>query len=439
MAVITAGLGWGDEGKGSCVDLLCRVLPSTAVIRYNGGGQAAHNVVLPDGRHHTFSQFGSGTFIPGVITFLSRHVMVNPLTLELEEVHLFKKGVKDAYQRLYIDRRALLTTPFHRAANRLKEISRRGAKHGSCGMGIWETVEYWLNDPAQSPIMADLNDWKKLREKLVRLRDTKLKEVEALSLPSNQQVDEERSTLYDEQVFGYVLNKLVEISRRLNIVDGEKLLKAIFVGPYPPVFEGAQGVLLDQWAGFHPHTTGATTTFANAEEILREGGYNRPVTKLGLLRGYMTRHGAGPFPTETHLDFPLDKYNPHNDWQGTMRRGWLDLALLRYAVDCVGGVDALAVSCMDHLPEDCMVGVGHQVGATPLHLTPPELPDVEAQERMGTLLAGSTPIYEPVKKAGLVDMVSGYLRAPVTITSNGPTYQSKTILGSVVDFPRGGV
>ena len=70
--VLLAGLGFGDEGKGTVTDYLVRTHSAKMVVRYNGGAQAAHNVVLPDGRHHTFAQFGSGTFVPGVRTHLSR-------------------------------------------------------------------------------------------------------------------------------------------------------------------------------------------------------------------------------------------------------------------------------------------------------------------------------------------------------------------------------
>ena len=85
LAILVAGLGFGDEGKGSIVDALVRKHGAHTVVRYNGGAQAAHNVVDLDGRHHTFSQFGSGTFVPGTRTFLSRFMVVNPLGMLIEE------------------------------------------------------------------------------------------------------------------------------------------------------------------------------------------------------------------------------------------------------------------------------------------------------------------------------------------------------------------
>ena len=83
--ILLGGLGYGDEGKGSIVDYLTRIKKAGVVVRYNGGAQAGHNVVTPDRLHHTFSQFGSGTFIPGVKTHLSRFVVLNPLGMMREE------------------------------------------------------------------------------------------------------------------------------------------------------------------------------------------------------------------------------------------------------------------------------------------------------------------------------------------------------------------
>src|SRR6266516_2642538 len=105
------------------------------------------------------------------------------------------------------------------------------------------------------------------------------------------------------------------------------------------VFEGAQGVLLDEWRGFHPYTTWSTTTFANAETLLAEAG--QTATRLGVVRCYMTRHGPGPFPTEDPtLELP-ELYNRHGTWQGAFRTGHLDAVALRYAVKVAGGLDAV--------------------------------------------------------------------------------------------------
>src|SRR5438270_13073609 len=115
-AIILCGLGYGDEGKGTWTDYLARTEPVHTVVRFNGGAQAGHNVVTPDGRHHTFAQFGAGTF-HGVPTHLSRFMLVSPFALAAEAAHLAELGVRDPFSLLSADSRALLTTPYHRAAN----------------------------------------------------------------------------------------------------------------------------------------------------------------------------------------------------------------------------------------------------------------------------------------------------------------------------------
>ena len=111
----------GDSGKDGVADWVSSDRPVHAVVRFNGGAQAAHNVVTDDGRHHTFAQFGSGSFTPGVRTHLSRFMLVDPLALAAEAAHLAAVGVRDALDLLTVDRDALLTTPYHRAANRARE------------------------------------------------------------------------------------------------------------------------------------------------------------------------------------------------------------------------------------------------------------------------------------------------------------------------------
>src|SRR5215212_9182933 len=143
-AIILSGLGFGDEGKGSWTDFLARTEPVHTVVRFNGGAQAGHNVVTPDRRHHTFAQLGSGSFVRGVNTHLSRFMLVNPLRLLHEADELRALGVPDALSRLTVDRGAPVTTPFQVAANRLRELARGDARHGSCGMGIGETMADWM-------------------------------------------------------------------------------------------------------------------------------------------------------------------------------------------------------------------------------------------------------------------------------------------------------
>ncbi|WP_157529742.1 adenylosuccinate synthetase [Nocardia sp. NRRL S-836] len=339
--VIVVGLGFGDEGKGAVVDALCADGSVTGVVRFNGGAQAAHNVVA-GGRHHTFSQFGSGT-LAGVPTWLSRHVLVEPIALATESRELEAVGVTDPLSMVSIDAQALLTTPIHVAANRARENARGADRHGSCGKGIGETVWYGLlgergarrgdvveeqrvpGEPGPAPVVGDCLDPHALRRKL----DVLAKFYEPLT--------------------GAVANvdELVALYRSfadaVRITTGDEAGRLADAGRL--VFEGAQGVLLDETYGFHPHTTWSTVTPRNARALLN----GRPARVLGVTRTYQTRHGAGPLPTEDQAvaaRFP-EAHNGTGEYQGAWRAGHLDAVLLRYAVECCGGVDGLAVTHLD--------------------------------------------------------------------------------------------
>ncbi|MDX3656712.1 adenylosuccinate synthetase [Streptomyces sp. ID05-26A] len=335
--VIVVGLGFGDEGKGAVVDALCAEGSVSTVVRFNGGAQAAHNVIA-DGRHHTFSQFGSGT-LAGVPTWLSRYVLVEPIALATESRELEALGVANPLSLVSVDARALLTTPFHVAANRARERARGGDRHGSCGKGIGETAWYGLlagaregdvvegqrvlGEPGPAPTVGDCRNPGALRRKL----DALARFYEPL-IGEGPSVDD-------------LVGLYGAFADAVRITNGDEgLFDAGRV-----VFEGAQGVLLDETYGFHPHTTWSTVVPRNARELLQ----GRPARVIGVTRTYQTRHGAGPLPTEDPAvlaRFP-ERHNGTGEFQGAWRAGHLDANLLRYSVDCCGGVDGLAVTHLD--------------------------------------------------------------------------------------------
>src|SRR5205823_11807755 len=113
------------------------------VVRYCGGSQAGHNVELPDGRRHTFSQFGAGVLAPGQPkTYLGPNVVIDPPALLREAEHLTELGVRNPIDSLTVHPRCLVTTIWHKSLNQLRELSRDQEKHGSCGQGIGEARSY---------------------------------------------------------------------------------------------------------------------------------------------------------------------------------------------------------------------------------------------------------------------------------------------------------
>jgi adenylosuccinate synthase len=136
----------------------------------------------------------------------------------------------------------------------------------------------------------------------------------------------------------------------LGLVVPDSTLRTWMAGAPGTVFEGAQGVLLDEWHGFHPFTTWSCCTADNALALIAETGLDVDVERLGILRSHTVRHGAGPLPTETEELRPmLSEHNVPNAWQGSVRYGWIDAVLARNALDAVGGVDALALTHLDML------------------------------------------------------------------------------------------
>ncbi|MHB1432519.1 MAG: adenylosuccinate synthetase [Streptosporangiaceae bacterium] len=412
--IIVVDLGYGDAGKGGVVDWLCsRPGPARTVVRFNGGAQAAHNVVTPDGRHHTFAQFGSGTFSPGVRTHLSRFMLVDPLALAAEAGHLAAVGVDDALDRLTVDAEALLTTPYHRAANLVREAARgAGRRHGSCGMGIGETARYAIAHPKDAPRAGDCRSARVLAAKLTLLRDRLTAAIGPLRAPA--------------------VTDLVAACRafadRVTLTGPGYLAGVLRAGPV--VFEGAQGVLLDEWHGFHPYTTWSTTTFANAEALLAEAGAT--ALRLGVTRCYQTRHGPGPLVTE---DPTLELPEPHNRpgrWQGPFRRGHLDAVALRYAIEVAGGVDAIALTHLDaarHQPLrlcESYRAAGRRVDRLPVRRDR----DLAAQERLTRALLRCAPRYGPVVRDWPA-AVTDALGAPVALVSAGPSAADKAMRGAL--------
>jgi adenylosuccinate synthase len=380
------------------------------VVRFNGGAQAGHNVVTVDGRQHTFAQFGSGTFWPGVRTFLSRFMLVDPLALAAEAAHLAAVGVPDALDRLTVDADALLTTPYHRAANRARELARGGDRHGSCGMGIGETASYALLAGCDAPRVGDCAAPRLLARKLGRLRDRLSDELGPLDAPPVPDLCE---------AYG-------AFAAAVEMVNSGYLAGVLRRGPV--VFEGAQGVLLDEWLGFHPYTTWSTTTFANAETLLAEAGAS--AVRLGVVRSYMTRHGPGPLVTE---DPTLELPEPHNrrgDWQGVFRVGHFDAVALRYAVSVAGGVDALAVTHLDTVArQPVQVCDGYLVDGRPMErIVPGPERDLDYQSRLTGMLLRARPSYLSGDLGGdRPGVIEAALGTPVTLMSAGPTAADKLV------------
>lgn len=409
---LVAGLLFGDEGKGATVDYLTRKHRATLIVRYNGGPQNAHNVVAPDGRHHTFSQFGSGSFVPGVQTYASEHMLIDPLGMLAEAKVLAGIGVTDILDRLWIHPEAVIITPYQQALNRLTEIARGKDAHGSCGLGVGQA----RLDSIQFPDNV-------LRARHLFNRNetlAKLKFIEELHYGEARDLCDK--ILAKPDYNDWMQTELLHafswfdggLSREYLWRDYEPFPRTtIFRSPegyarllnfHPTViFEGSQGVLLDEdMDSFYPNVTWTDTTFNNAYEIIgRANLTNFEMTRIGCIRPYATRHGAGSFPGEcSALTELLDE--PHNttgEFQGAFRTGWLSLDHLRMSLEYLGGVDQLALSCMDRLADIPALNVMTKGGFRRSFINPSHL-DVQTM---------------------FIDWLQNVLNVPVSILGYGPS------------------
>ncbi len=470
IAYLTVDLSAGDTGKGSWVDAFVRHYGATLVIRSQGGAQAAHHVVTADGRSHRFSQFVSGLFVPGVQGHLGPKVITDPHAMLIEAQHLQALGVEDCWERMTLDKRALVITPFQRAVNRLRERARGINRHGSCGMGIGETVWDSLEQPELAIRLSDLHDPTELMYQLRAVMDFKRKQVADLieQLKDDPEAAQDIAVLHDPSKIAGYIKLYTEFVSKATIVSKDHLAKLIAQAKGPIICEAAQGVLLDEWRGFHPHTTWSTCTLEPINELLDECGFEGERVRVGLVRAYATRHGAGPFVSEDarvaeHLE---EAHNETNQWQGAFRFGWFDAVATRYAIDACGGIDFLAVSCLDQmnlLPE-WRVCEGYVFESLPVaqdhftrffqdlytkcNKTGPfgnlfvknmrlgPVHDLEHQERLTECLFSATPDLlhinvegsEQEKIHSYLKWIESLVNVPVRYTSSGPKAEDKCFL-----------
>lgn len=352
------GANNGDEGKGKQVDYLCSKVKNPIVVRHNGGCQAGHTVVTPEGEYHVFKHLGSGTFLD-VPTYLAMNFIVNPIQFKIEYTEMIKRGF---FPSVYVSDSCFVTSPYDMLINQLLELSRGTKRHGSCGYGINETEErnrYHFKDFGLN--IVRLQNKKTIKDYLINIKDQYTK-----------------SRLWNLGITKKEIKKeYLEILENPNLInryleDCEFFLDNVNVqGVCIPthfdnaIFEGAQGLLLDEDNNsFFPHVTRSKTGLTNIIKQCKNNDIN-DLKVYYMSRSYLTRHGAGPLPNERklHKPYPLvvDKTNIYNDWQGALRYAYLDIDLLKKSIehdlsrthfcDNIKITPNLCFTCMDQVGE----------------------------------------------------------------------------------------
>ena len=347
-AFIVVGLGFGDEGKGFATDFLCLQNPEAIVIRYNGGHQAGHCVTTSDGKKHVFSHIGSGSFrkIP---TFWSRFCTFEPCSLVKEINQL------DYIPTIYVDYMCPVTTHYDIFFNQALETSMGDERIGSCGLGYRTTIERQTN-LSEKLLFNDILTLKNINDKLNTIEEyyrTKTNLETKFIFDTFQHVEENKKYLVAlENIKKLISQKIIVPVNEKEIFHSEKWNTYIF--------EGAQGILLDQEFGTKPNITLSNTTSKNALEMITsctDIGFK--VSIFYVIRAYQTRHGAGPF-REKNPNFVLinneSETNLKNDYQGEFKTNFLDIDQLIYALKCDNifskGIEKnLLITCLDHF--DC--------------------------------------------------------------------------------------
>ncbi|WP_328406969.1 adenylosuccinate synthase [Nocardia sp. NBC_00403] len=324
-AIVLIGAQWGDEGKGKATDLLGGRLQW--VVRYQGGNNAGHTVVLPNGDKFALHLIPSGILTPGVTNVIGNGVVVDPGVLLAELAGLEERGVDTSGLLLSAD--AHLIMPYHVAIDKVTERFLGNKKIGTTGRGIGPCYQ---DKVARVGVrVADVLDEKILTQK-----------VEAALEFKNQVLVKiyNRRALDPQQVVDEVLEQAESFSHR--IADTRLQLNLALERGETVLLEGSQGTLLDVDHGTYPYVTSSNPTSGGAA-VGAGVGPNKINTVLGILKCYTTRVGSGPFPTElfdNYGEFLAKQGGEVGVTTGRARRcGWFDAVIARYATRVNGVTD----------------------------------------------------------------------------------------------------
>jgi adenylosuccinate synthase len=347
-AIVLIGAQWGDEGKGKATDILGGQVQW--VVRYQGGNNAGHTVVLPDGQDFALHLIPSGILTPGAKNVIGNGVVVDPGVLLEELAGLEARDVDTS--GLLISADAHLIMPYHIAIDKVTERFLGKAKIGTTGRGIGPAYQ---DKVARVGVrVADVLDEKILHQK-----------VEAALAFKNQVLVKvyNRRALNVDEVVDTVLTQAQGFTHR--IADTRLLLNKALEAGETILLEGSQGTLLDVDHGTYPFVTSSNPT-AGGAAVGSGIGPNRIERVIGILKAYTTRVGSGPFPTEL-----LDAMGEHLRKAGgevgvttgrPRRCGWFDAVVGRYAAR-VNGITDFFLTKLDVLSglENVPICVAYEV------------------------------------------------------------------------------
>ena len=386
------GAQWGDEGKGKIVDFLAP--EAKFVARYQGGANAGHTVNA-GGQTFKLNLLPSGVLHAGAVSILGDGMVIDPDKFLEERQNLIDGGLNPD---LRISDRAHLVLPHHKFVDGRKDFV------GTTGRGIGPA--YADRARRVGIRFGDLLDESLLRERVERLLEAKPNSTRDAGWTSVQ-VGLDALAPIREKLAPFVQDTGAVL--RQAIRDGQNVL-----------FEGAQATLLDLNYGTYPFVTSSHPTVGGV--IVGTGVSHKAIHRVyGVAKAFNTRVGHGPFPTEVHdqagiLRLRGDGSNPWDEYGTTTGRprrvGWLDLELLKYAVD-VNGLDGLVINKMDILSglDSIPVCVGYGSEGQPIYKHMKGWATTDGAQSRDTL---------PREAQAYLALIEETVGCPVVIFSCGP-------------------
>jgi adenylosuccinate synthase len=410
---VVVGTQWGDEGKAKVIDLLAG--KHSHVVRYQGGHNAGHTVVVGDQRY-ALQLIPSGVLYDSVVPVIGNGVVVDLPTLFKEIDELERRGV--SCERLQVSSLAQLIFPWHQLHDALAESALGDSKIGTTLKGIGPA---YADKALRVGIRAgDVRDTKRFAT-LVRERATNAKKLLTALGSESFEVDE-------------VVDQFVQLGARLvpYIADTVNLLHDALDAGKNILLEGAQATFLDIDHGTYPFVTSSNPTAGGA--CAGTGIGPRHITRVvGIAKAYTTRVGSGPFPTELLGplgDAIVDIGHEFGTVTGRRRRpGWLDLVMLRHAVR-LNSLSELALTKLDVLDtfETVRICTGYTVNGKPLAGYPDDIEllgkvvatYVDLPGWKQTLRVCRTFAEMPEAARAVVQLVEQHIGIPVSIVGVGP-------------------
>ncbi len=410
--LVLLGAQWGDEGKGKVVDLLSADFD--AVVRYQGGSNAGHTVVV-GGDKFILHLLPTGILHDHTIGIVAQGMVVDLDLLVKEMEDIEEKGLK-VWDRVFVSNRAHLVMPYHKVLDSLFE---RKGKIGTTLRGIGPS--YMFKYGRKGIRVCDLKD----RDRTYRLIKDNLEFVQDLCEKvycENHKLDLEEMFEKTMESYNKIRDRVIDTTRWLLDFKGRVL------------FEGAQGTMLDVDMGTYPYVTSS-----NASALGLSSGTGLPPKYFSdahfwaVSKAYTTRVGEGPFPTELKDEMGeklREKGGEYGATTGRPRRcGWLDLVALKYAVE-VNGLDGLIITKLDVLDEfeEIKLCVAYEYKGQTIDHFPASLSQLE----------GIRPIYKsfkgwqrdtkgakslsqlPKEALDYLDFIQSYLGVPIVMLSTGP-------------------